>query len=41
MIGELLAIVVGRGLVSFIYGLETLNDRRRDEIGGLVLDLCQ
>jgi hypothetical protein len=41
MIGELLAIVIGQGLNSFRYRLETPNDGRRDEIGGLVLDFCQ
>ena len=41
MIGELLAIVVGQGLYAVGYGFETLDDGLRDEIGGLVFDLCQ
>lgn len=41
MIGEYLAIIIEMGPDWFRLRLETRNDGRRDEIGGLVLDLCQ
>ena len=41
MIGKLLAIVIGQGLNSFRHGNEGLNGGSRNEIGGLVQDLCQ
>ncbi len=37
MIGELLATVIGQGLDSVRYWLETLNNSRGDEIGSLIL----
>ncbi len=41
MIGKLLATVIGQGLDSVRYWLETLNNSRGDEIGSLLLNFCQ